>query len=270
MNQHSPHNEVVESIYAEDTALENGEFLNSHENAGIKRNDSNKKIFAFIFILGLLGVFLGFFQLFGHIKTPIDLLAQEGSKTLAFNTSPQEDIFSVLDADIDSDGISDSDEINTYFTSPYLEDSDSDGINDYDELQKGTDPNCIGGNCAVNSRAKQVASDDPINKADEDTQENIVVSAQYLRDALAKSGIDPSLFSSLSDEELMKEYSNALKEDVGSSSNNSGTDIVSMTPPQIREFLKTNGMDQSIIDSFSDEELKKILEETTLETKKPS
>jgi hypothetical protein len=50
--------------------------------------------------------------------------------------------------DTDGDGLNDWDELNTYKTSPYLEDSDSDSFSDKTELDSDNDPNCpIGRNC---------------------------------------------------------------------------------------------------------------------------
>lgn len=53
---------------------------------------------------------------------------------IALGTNP-------LQADTDGDGLSDYDEINTYFTDPLLADSDGDGVNDLLEILAGTNPN---------------------------------------------------------------------------------------------------------------------------------
>jgi hypothetical protein len=51
----------------------------------------------------------------------------------------------LMNFDTDSDGLTDNEERNLYNTSPYLEDTDSDGISDRVEIEDGTDPNCASG-----------------------------------------------------------------------------------------------------------------------------
>lgn len=46
-----------------------------------------------------------------------------------------------LNSDTDGDGLSDFDEVRTYFTDPLLADSDGDGMSDFNEIQAGTNPN---------------------------------------------------------------------------------------------------------------------------------
>lgn len=46
-----------------------------------------------------------------------------------------------LNADTDGDGLSDFDEVRTYFTDPILTDSDGDGMSDFREINAGSDPN---------------------------------------------------------------------------------------------------------------------------------
>jgi len=46
-----------------------------------------------------------------------------------------------LNSDTDGDGLSDFDEVRTYFTDPLFTDSDEDGMSDLNEIQAGSDPN---------------------------------------------------------------------------------------------------------------------------------
>lgn len=46
----------------------------------------------------------------------------------------------VISADTDSDGLSDEEESNIYFTDPYLADTDADGFSDGDEIKTGFSP----------------------------------------------------------------------------------------------------------------------------------
>lgn len=51
----------------------------------------------------------------------------------------------LINFDTDSDGLTDNEERNLYGTSPYLEDTDSDGISDREEIENSTNPNCAPG-----------------------------------------------------------------------------------------------------------------------------
>ncbi len=140
--------------------------------------------------------------------------------------------------DTDGDGISDWDELNTYQTSPYLEDSDSDGFTDKQEIDSGNDPNCpVGADCAASAPITPPAADngtgsagldnitselDQLNRlqAQSQTQSTTDTSAAAdafagldpagLRQLLLDNGMDPQLLSQISDEELMKNFQETL------------------------------------------------------------
>lgn len=58
----------------------------------------------------------------------------DGEEVNQYNTDP-------LNSDTDGDGLSDGEEVETYNTDPNDADSDDDGVNDGDEVGNGTDPN---------------------------------------------------------------------------------------------------------------------------------
>lgn len=153
--------------------------------------------------------------------------------------------------DTDGDGLNDYDEINIYHTSPYLADSDGDGINDAQEIKNGTDPNCpTGKQCVTTSNAATQSS--PSN-------------SQALQSALNQSGLVPTSTNTVKQTEttsstgttattgstLTAEEKNALKTILGSSND----------PATLRNFLLQNGADKNYINSLSDQDLQKVINE---------
>lgn len=142
--------------------------------------------------------------------------------------------------DTDGDGLSDWDELNTYLTSPYLEDTDSDGIYDGDEVYGGGDPNCMRSNCAGNELESYsytnenaidptvVASEVPVYPGGvgqvptspfdgASTNEAGIVELMQgnadpasIRQLLLESGVDKTMLSQISDQELMSVYKEVL------------------------------------------------------------
>ena len=90
--------------------------------------------FSFLLVFGFLAVGLGFLQMRNTLYHSRQN-AVENKNNLA-----QADV--VGNVDTDQDGLPDSDEVNLYGTSAYLDDTDSDGLSDKTEVEAGTDPNC--------------------------------------------------------------------------------------------------------------------------------
>jgi len=123
-------------------------------------------------------------------------------------------------ADTDKDGLNDYDELNLYNTSPFLEDSDSDGVLDNVEIERGQDPNCpIGKDCSGSILVNPVAT--PTGS-----------------DAIS---IDTAIGSSIG----------------GDSSGSSSPTTVAMPSDaaSLRQILLESGMDKTMLDQFSDQEL---------------
>lgn len=140
--------------------------------------------------------------------------------------------------DTDNDGLSDFEELNFYMTSPYLEDTDGDGISDKDEIEAGTDPNCAPGqNC---NRLDVVASSD-----------------NGLQRALEKLQIenDPGFYSET------KPVDNTNIDGVALEAILQGN----ISPSDLRKLLRESGMEEDMLESFSDEELLKLYNETLAE-----
>ncbi len=129
--------------------------------------------------------------------------------------------------DTDKDGLSDYDELNTYNTSPYLEDSDSDGYGDRQEIESQNDPTCpFGQDCYLipalpadpaNDAFLMDAKEPSIAPTDIGTQINSAEQVlggqgdvESLRSMLVGSGMDPQVLDQISDAELMSSYQDIL------------------------------------------------------------
>ncbi len=122
---------------------------------------------------------------------------------------------------IDSDGdtLTDYEEINTYKTSAYLEDSDSDGINDNIEITQGTNPNCPSGETCnsveplitsnSSSSAIELTQGANLNEPISDPSK---VTPTLLRQVLLQSGqVSQADLDKISDEDLLISYNEAFK-----------------------------------------------------------
>jgi len=137
--------------------------------------------------------------------------------------------------DTDGDGLSDWDELNIYFTSPYIEDSDSDGLGDGAEVRAGQNPNCPSGqDCgqATASAGTSVEADsDAAAVDDEPVFEDIYLTPDQvqqnegdlnklfggqadpavLRKLLLESGAEKDLLDQMTDEQLTASYLSTLQ-----------------------------------------------------------
>ncbi|HNW55849.1 MAG TPA: hypothetical protein PKN62_02115 [bacterium] len=155
----------------------------------------------------------------------VETALQKNSKT---ETTTQQDE-ALKSVDTDKDGLNDYDELNTYNTSPFIEDSDSDGVLDKVEIDRGQDPNCpIGKDCSgsvLTNPAATASSSDTIistisptittnnNISSTTSNQNTIPSdAASLRQTLIEAGMDKTTLDQFSDSELLEAYQEAFKE----------------------------------------------------------
>ncbi|MDA3840462.1 MAG: hypothetical protein PF572_05195 [Patescibacteria group bacterium] len=127
-----------------------------------------------------------------------------------------------INVDSDGDGLTDWEEENLYDTSPYLEDSDSDGVSDSEEVNNGTNPTCKEGETCLGD----------VLQEEEQNKKNEVELNQF---------IDENI--NLQSEEEIDE--NNLSEVLEGGSDAS----------TLREMLLDAGMDKTLLEAISDEDL---------------
>lgn len=176
-----------------------------------------------IIVLAAMAILIFIFWIF-QVKGQLARPFQVNDETVAKGEQAGADSRQI---DTDGDGLSDYDEINTYKTSPYLEDTDSDGLADNVEVSNGTDPTCPAGkNCQgseVTNATSTVSGDSSATVMTGDiSADNVDASllqsamngqtdAATLRQILLSSGVDKSLLDQISDESLMKSYQETLQ-----------------------------------------------------------
>jgi len=152
---------------------------------------------------------------------------QDSNQTQLVDTTVNEEEIS-KGKDTDGDGLNDWDELNIYKTSPYLEDGDSDGFSDGEEIKNDKDPNCpVGRDCG--------AQDPLIIPENEPTE---TPAAPIPSQTVEDSTVAPSEQSAQS---ILSGQGDAKA---------------------LRELLISSGMDKTMLDAISDEELMKFYQET--------
>lgn len=258
--------------YKQYNSFEHDEDDDMEEENGKNIKQQRIIFFGFLFF-GVIALFLAFYQLKYNLRSPFFIdFSDDGDKELA---QKQDDIFIMQKKDTDEDGLSDYDEFYLYYTSPYLEDSDSDGFGDKMEIDSDNDPNCPKGkdcniylsdSIASSSPALQDIYGDLINNG----QVNGSVDAQVLRQYLLEQGIPSDVLNMLSDEELLNEYANvangkpALTEN-GNANNTTNADkeqLMNLSAREIRDILKSKGIDEKVLNGIDDATLRKDFMDT--------
>lgn len=252
---------------------------------------NERTVFAFIGLIGVVALFLGFLRLSQYIKSPF-MPEVSLSDTSTFLSQAQiEQIDALKNKDTDSDGLSDYDELYFYHTSPYLSDSDSDGFSDKEEMDSGNDPNCpVGQTCVsygTDTNTGLADTNAVVNSSLSDTNSSLLtgdVTAAALRETLKNAGVPQSILEGTSDEELLEVYNQTLQETQSTNINASNTNAVSLSntdtsldtnssvannqevtdvlkdlsAAEIRQFLLDNGLTESDLSGVDDATLQAI------------
>jgi len=163
--------------------------------------------------------------------------------------------------DTDADGLSDYDELEVFFTSPYLGDSDSDGFSDKDEIKAGTHPNCISGTgCDRYSLGSRQTTNDSILLSDAASEEIAPLpfanDLQVYTDSLGGGDIN-SLLSLINSGGVLSQAS--APEVQGEPTLE---DLAELDPEVVRELLVSQGIEKEVLDKVTDAELDDLIQDT--------
>ena len=195
-------------------------------------SNEQKAAFVLLTFLGLGGVVLGFLSFGANIRRPFDIQLAKSANEAPYLTLDQREAAekeAQKTRDTDSDGLADYDELYVFRTSPYISDTDSDGIDDKTEAYAGTNPNCPEGKTCSGS----VATSDAAN-----------TSSAAIVDLPGSSLSNPALAQQFNTPEDIQNY------------------VKSITVAQIRASLTAAGVPQDKLDAITDEEMKKLFEQT--------
>jgi hypothetical protein len=174
--------------------------------AMVRRFTQPGVILVAIILTGAMGLVGGFRQLRSQVLSPFTITptANQGA---ALGASAQSQ-------DTDQDGLTDTQELQVYGTSPYVADTDSDSVPDGKEVADGTDPNCPAGTtCAAwtasGSAVAPAETPAPEQPAAPTTQ---TLTPEQLRAALIQSGVPAEQVNSLTDEQLQAAWQAALQQ----------------------------------------------------------
>lgn len=177
--------------------------------------------FALVLITGTMSIVLGGFYMSRHLASPFDF-EYVGPRFLSVAEQRAQELETQRSSDTDEDGLNDYDELYTYHTSPYLKDTDGDEVSDPEEIKAGTDPNCLGDSCDLNTN-------NAFENAGNELLENL-------------PPLDPGI-------------QQTIENGLPATTANDLTALKGMTAPDIRQLLLENGATANQVDALTDEEI---------------
>ena len=255
-----------------DNELENGDV----QPRDPERKQRERRLAWLVFGLGISALFLGGLQLRNNLQQPF---TASGRAQIQRNTQPQDaELLALQGKDTDKDGLTDYDELYGYNTSPYIADSDSDGQTDKQEVDSNTDPNCPASQtCGVITNTN--ASSSNANTNSTQVTGTSTVTAAQLRQALLASGVSQAEVDAIDDATLLSNYEAVIAAESNTNSTTSNTNttaaststltvdqLKNLTIPEIREFLKSGGVDEATLNSYDDATLRAVYDQALQET----
>ncbi|MEA3398500.1 MAG: hypothetical protein U9R06_02020 [Patescibacteria group bacterium] len=229
---------------------ENGEALSASESqnrqaifAGTSKSQKIAVILLAFFAVFIVVMWFISFQ--NSLKSPFQYQAGGSDQVAQGQGSEAEREAQLKVQDTDGDGLSDWDELNVYQTSPYLEDSDSDGFSDKEEISSDNDPNCPQGVDCYGSGLLDAGV-----KKEVDT-------GVTMDDLNAQSSIIGQMMASQPESD-----NNIATQDTAVLEQLMSGNIDAQT---LRQLLLEYGMDEAVLNQFSDAELLKNFQETIAE-----
>lgn len=215
---------------------------------------TDKRLTVFLGAVAVLVLVFGYRQIKKTIYSPFEI-----SKQSPGTIPTQEEVLNILDQqDTDKDGLSDFEEKFIYQTAVYNEDSDSDGFTDKEEVEAQSDP--LNSEHTPYHTPKQ--SEENMSKQTSLTEYlNEEISVQEIRDLLMKrGGLSEEVVDKI-DDKTLKELYNKTKQETGIDLNNleapaeEQRQFLDLSIEQIKQLLTRQGIDETLLNSISDETL---------------
>lgn len=234
----------------------------------IGRDSKRSRKYAFGVIASLLGVtlVLGMLQLTQTLNGPFVFDANQATGVDARKTAAVKTLDELRAQDTDKDGLDDYAELYVLETSPYTSDSDSDGYSDSDEVDSDNDPNCPANTvCAADTGSLgNTLSETPNVPTD-------LVNMEQIRTLLQSNGVPKADLDAMTDAEVLAVYQKSLAggtSTTGTTGVTGGTDTASqetltnLSVTQVRELLIAAGVKKDELTKLTDEQVMEIYKQS--------
>ncbi|MBU1164262.1 hypothetical protein KKA15_01720 [Patescibacteria group bacterium] len=231
-------NVVLNDLYNSDNDhSEKTEFSNNVKSRFTKFWQSEHGLPSLVIFIGITAIIFGLWHSKASIRGDFGKTVQVNNNLDLAQTLENQELSQLSQQDTDKDGLSDFDELNVFYTSPYLEDTDSDGKLDMEEIAAKTDPNCPVQTCTASERPYQPAP----TQIGQTPQQEITTLDELLNQQTAQLGEQQ-----LDQQNVMEDFSN-------------------LSAQEIRQFLLESGMPQDLLQSISDDQLMQVVQETLIQ-----
>lgn len=243
-----PNNDLNQEDFQENNDHPGNQVAEFPEKPGLELDMKQRIMVGGLAVFAFLVVVIAIIDLRATILSPMnspakvsDSPGEEGNQAACSGGQCADDSQELKTLDTDGDGLSDWDELNVYGTSPYLEDTDGDGFTDKEEIESENNPNCpVGEECL----------DSKMPNSDIQTGTDTLT-----RDLFPSGSNEPGSKSGQQADELNIQEGGVGEDGVQDLLQGEGDAEV------LRRVLVEAGMDSSVLDQFSDEELMQSYQE---------